>query len=333
MLLHRTVLGRAPLTTSLLVVAFALTCLFTIVRPEITAGFGTAMRFMFWFSHVSVGVFGILCASLFIKRLAHHNIHTFWLLILSGLLGTALVSPLFYLMESLFPFVTEDADDVLDAFAQRGAWAGILVEFIEVSPMLLCSWLMVNLPLIFTPYAGNNDFIEPPPRGADKGQSNCNEHIVNFIDKREEYERSEQGQSRHDPADKALQQHNQELQKQKQAFLNQLPAALGQDIISISSELHYLNVDTNNGRALVLGSIAKVAELFEDDGFLVHRSHWVSKVHVERVVIAGKDAYCCMSNKTSVPISRSKRKLVKAYFGTATKLNATQTSQAKSGMA
>jgi hypothetical protein len=48
MLVNGTVLGSAPIKTSLLFVAAFLSVLFTLVKPEASAGLGLLARFSFW---------------------------------------------------------------------------------------------------------------------------------------------------------------------------------------------------------------------------------------------------------------------------------------------
>jgi len=98
-------------------------------------------------------------------------------------------------------------------------------------------------------------------------------------------------------------------------FIDSLPAAIGQDIIAASSDLHYINVHTTKGKALVLGSLKYVAEVFGDEGMMTHRGRWIIKRHVERVKLGKDTAYCLMSNGLRVPISRSRRKTVSNEFG------------------
>lgn len=98
-------------------------------------------------------------------------------------------------------------------------------------------------------------------------------------------------------------------------FKARLPDVIGSDIVAISSDLHYLNVHTALGKALILGSLKACVEGFGEAGLLVHRSHWVAKSHVVRIVLARDEAYCLMSTGARVPISRRHRKAARACFG------------------
>jgi hypothetical protein len=181
-------------------------------------------------------------------------------------------------------------DSALDEFEQLGLVPELIAQSLETMPSLTIVWLLVNLPILLsstfindsdTRYKSNDEL--PPAR--------------------------EKARDQHRKDDNSKQ-----LDARKQ-FLLKLPENIGVEIMYVSSDLHYLNITTEKGTTLILGSIAKFAEIFDDDGFLVHRSHWVNKAYVERILISGKNALCVMNNGKTVPISRSKRKLLKAYFG------------------
>lgn len=232
---------------------------------------------------MSVSLIGIFIASVFVRRLAAANISNVWLILITGILASIVVSPGFVLIESMFSSLDRAPDSVLDEFAASGWPFALIVESIEVMPTLTITWFLVNIPILL-----NSTFIEDntPLDPADKSTK------TSTITPKDE---------------------QQDLAKQQ--FLAKLPKNIGKELMYISSDLHYLNVTTTKGNVLILGSINKVAEIFDEEGFLVHRSHWVNKKHVVRIVIAGSSAQCLMSNQKSIPVSRSKRKLLKAYFG------------------
>ena len=99
------------------------------------------------------------------------------------------------------------------------------------------------------------------------------------------------------------------------SFLDRLPAVIGRDIVAVSSDLHYLHVDTTRGRAMILGSLKDAAAALGDRGMLVHRAHWVAHAHVRRVQIAGPEAWCHLSTGQRVPVSRRRRRAVRDHYG------------------
>ncbi len=282
MLINNTVLGNAPFRTTLVVVSVFLTFLFTMMEPHSSQGLSFFPRLLFWLLQVATGMVGIVVASLLLRRISNRDFHLIVLLGITGTVGTLLAAPAFLLIDSWFPGVVEEPDSWIDEFAFQGPVQAILSEFLSVLPPLLTSWYIVNLPLLL-----NATFVKPSP-----------------------------------PDDPAPPEDAESLarNKLKEQFYSRLPTVIGNNIVSISSDLHYLNVTTTLGNSLILGSLSQVAEAFEEEGFLVHRSHWVHKNHVVKVYIAGNEAYCIMTNDAHIPISRSKRKLVKSYFGQTSRL-------------
>lgn len=96
-------------------------------------------------------------------------------------------------------------------------------------------------------------------------------------------------------------------------FLRRLPLEVRGALVRIEAQDHYLNVVTQNGRALVLLRLADaVAELAQVSGLHVHRSHWVKldavTAHRRR---AGRDTLV-MSDGAEIPVARGKRAAAKA---------------------
>jgi len=279
MVINKTVLGQAPFSVSISVVGMTLILLFTVMEPEASAGLDFWQRLLFWSGQIFTSLLGIILASFLIRRLATFALSDIWLVLLTGGVASLVVSPLFLVIENLFPALERLPDSALDEFAETGLLPDLLVQSVETMPSLTLAWVLVNLPILL-----NSTFIKT-------NNNDPNDHNP-------------------PPPVKDQKQHDERKQ-----FLEKLPTSIGRDIMYVSSDLHYLNVTTGLGNTLVLGSIAKFAEMFDDDGFLVHRSHWVNKAFVARIVISGNNALCVMQDGNTVPISRSKRKLVKAYFG------------------
>jgi len=101
------------------------------------------------------------------------------------------------------------------------------------------------------------------------------------------------------------------------AFLDLLPPRIGQDIIYIMSELHYLRVVTSKGYALVLYNLRDaIAELPRDKGFQPHRSYWVVSDHVQRLVTRDSKTWLHMNDGSHVPVSRRRLAEVRKQVGT-----------------
>ena len=290
MSINGTILGAAPIKTSMLIVSALLSVLFTLIKPEVSAGLGLLARFSFWVLHIGIGVLAILLASYCLRFWRLAQLPTVIALGVTGIIGAALAAPLYCVVELLYP--PELNTDWLDAFAARGWWQAILAEFIDVVPIMLMSWYAVNLPYL----------LNKP-------------HLIHEIE-------PEMADENIDELEKELQERKQRLEH----LYQRLPEVLGRDIVAISSDLHYLNVYTTLGKTMILGSLKYYAEALSDSGIQVHRSNWVAKKHIVKVYASSTDAYCLMTNGLKVAISRNKRKEVKTYFGQSIRDDVTVTS-------
>jgi hypothetical protein len=95
--------------------------------------------------------------------------------------------------------------------------------------------------------------------------------------------------------------------KQESRFLQELRSRASGDLISISSELHYLRVTTTDAEVMFLYNLKDaIEELPSDSGVQVHRSHWVSRAHVRELTKRNGNTECVLSNGKSLPVSRRK---------------------------
>ena len=103
--------------------------------------------------------------------------------------------------------------------------------------------------------------------------------------------------------------------------LQRLPPALGTDLIAAQSELQYVRIYTTLGDALVLGALKDVAEQRETEGQLVHRTWWVSNLHVRTLRRKGTQYVLTMDNGLEVPVSRRRQQGLIRQFGSSTTFN------------
>lgn len=282
---NSTLFGIAPMRATLPAAGVVLTALFVAMRPAATEGLDVLARSAFWALHIGIGLAGIYVASLVVRQSVFRRWPTALSVLVTGLIGAFIVAPLYLVVEAFMPVpAAQIPDDALDHFAARGPGQAVIVEYLEVVPAFVSAWFAINLPLLLRrgddesePSDGDDD---PSGRRASAGEA-------------------------------------EDVDDACRMFLDSLPRAVGRDIVSVSSDLHYLHVQTVNGRAMVLGNLRDVVQAFGDDGLLVHKSHWVCSRHVSRYTVAGQRAFCEMSSGAKVPVSRRKRKEVKAMFGAA----------------
>lgn len=107
------------------------------------------------------------------------------------------------------------------------------------------------------------------------------------------------------------------------ALLSKLPAAIGNDVIALETEDHYLRVHTIQGTALILMRMADAVTLLDPQlGAQVHRRWWVAESAVEDVHMQGQKLSLCLINNALVPVGRTFSAAVKARFANAPKISA-----------
>lgn len=95
------------------------------------------------------------------------------------------------------------------------------------------------------------------------------------------------------------------------AFINRLPKHLGQDLISLEAQDHYVQATTTQGNAMVLIRFGDaMAEMEGMAGLQVHRSWWVATRHVKALERKQSKLILTLSNDVRVPVSRSFAKAV-----------------------
>jgi DNA-binding LytR/AlgR family response regulator len=99
----------------------------------------------------------------------------------------------------------------------------------------------------------------------------------------------------------------EELVKTKM-FFDRLPQSLGQNILTISSADHYVQVRTEMGEALVLLSLKRAEEELEHyNGLRIHRGHWVAIDAVVQKVWRDARLFLRLKDGSELPVGRSYR--------------------------
>ena len=90
------------------------------------------------------------------------------------------------------------------------------------------------------------------------------------------------------------------------AFLKRIPARLGQNLLHLHMQDHYLEVHTDRGSDLLLMRFRDALREVEDlDGAQVHRSHWVARAALKRIGRRNGRTVLHLVNGTEVPVSRT----------------------------
>jgi len=99
------------------------------------------------------------------------------------------------------------------------------------------------------------------------------------------------------------------------SMIDAVPSSLGNDIIRVHAQDHYVEVVTTQGSAFLTEQFGDCVEKLEQlDGIQCHRSHWVSLAHVKDVVRSGSSYICTLSNGDEVPVSRRRYSKLKDHM-------------------
>lgn len=89
-------------------------------------------------------------------------------------------------------------------------------------------------------------------------------------------------------------------------LLERLPDRLGNNVIALKAEDHYVRVYTDRGSDLVLHRFSDaIRELGPESGIRVHRSYWVRPDAVQTVSSHGRGMLLTLSNELEVPVSQT----------------------------
>ncbi len=89
------------------------------------------------------------------------------------------------------------------------------------------------------------------------------------------------------------------------ALADRLPAEIGQDVIHLTMNDHYVTVVTTSGRCELLMRFTDAVEELGSRGMRVHRSHWIAFDHVEGWGKRDQRPVLRLTGGHTIPVSRS----------------------------
>lgn len=95
------------------------------------------------------------------------------------------------------------------------------------------------------------------------------------------------------------------------AWLDQLPAHLGRDLILLQAEDHYVRARTELGETLIRAKLADAANDLGDFGIRLHRSWWVARSAVRTYRHRNGAPVVILRNGTELPVGRTYRRSVR----------------------
>lgn len=99
-------------------------------------------------------------------------------------------------------------------------------------------------------------------------------------------------------------------------ILTLIPKDIGDNIIYMASEMHYLRIVTTKGEALELYSLHNAIEELNAlcTGIRTHRAFWVNKTHIDKLVGKPPHRNILTSQGYLVPVSRRQYSTVKSFL-------------------
>ena len=274
--------SAASITRYLSGAGIALWALVMALEPDVGLSAPWPYMALFWALQIGIGL-TVLQVTLYLLSQADKTAHwPLWILILgSGVLGSGLLAPLYWLigeglMVQTLGFDATDIDD-LDAQMTFGLSA-VIHEFGDIVGPVTAAWILVSWPRL--------QGLLPPL---------VKRHVL--VDGESINNTSVEGDPIHLPA-----------------WRDAIPYELGNDLIAVKSELQYLRVFTTQGSALVLGALREVEDGEGAAGMRVHRSWWVHINHVRRIREHDGYVICELSDGRQVPVSRRRKSDVISYF-------------------
>ena len=307
----------------------ALAMLFAVLEPPATRELVFPLALGFWLVHIGVGMLLAVGATALLSRNRLSGGWPAWIRVaLGGIAGSLAFAPFALAVDTLLPVPgSEVADDLLDQWEAGGGALALLAEWLQLAPSYLASWLLVNaIPLSVWPArevmvsdpaaslpvkesmqqagaalsAALRDAAAPAPALSVEAPVDLEAPPIDVPV---------------EPPSSVANTVDDSEARARDAFLAQLPPAIGTDLISIQADLHYLQIRTTRGRATVLASISTAEAALADSGLRVHRSYWIALRHVVRVARGARGTTIHLSDGSRVPVSRRRIALVEQRLG------------------
>ncbi len=284
--------GASSILRYLGVTGIALWLLVMALQPDV--GFTAPWLWMglFWLLQISSGLFILQSLLFLLSRSRHLQTLPLWALVAaSGVVGAALLTPLYWLIEELLTtavadFVLTIDDDELETRSGFGISA-LLKEFADLAGPVTAAWCLISLPRL--------QGLLPPV-------------LLHQVEKPGSTETTQ-------TAEKLATMLAEDVTRP--GWRNALPREMGDDVIAVKSELQYLRVWTNRGSTLVLGALQEVEDTEGQAGMRIHRSWWIHADHVRSVRRRADGLVCQLSDGREIPVSRRRKADVLARFGDA----------------
>lgn len=303
--------GPEGILRYLTIVGLTFLALVLTLEPDVGFTAPLPMRVLFWTLQIASGLVVLQWVlHLLTGRFGASRAPCWSLVLLSGLLGAVVLTPVYWLigeglMEGWLGYTAGAQEDSANSLGIHP----LIQEYLDIVGPVTTAWALICLPRLH--------WLMPPLL---HGQTRNSEGAPS----QEMLQAAAQLSDKVNPAIIGTSSPTPTAA----AWRERLPAELGSDVIAVRSELQYLRVWTTRGCALILGALADVESETAENGLRVHRSWWVAAGHVVSVRRTAASAVCLMSDGREVPVSRRRRAQVLARFGDAAQYRVEHASKA-----
>ena len=99
------------------------------------------------------------------------------------------------------------------------------------------------------------------------------------------------------------------------SIFSDIPHYLGDDLLSVSANDHYVVVGTAHGTVMLSRKFSDCLEKLKPfKGLQVNRSHWVRSKQVDQIKAKGSGYLCILSDGNAIPVSRRPHAELKLIF-------------------
>jgi hypothetical protein len=294
--------------TYLMGLASVVTVTLALMEPAGSEGLNLLMIAVFWSLHIfpATMVAWVISGWLFNLRIIK-NMSPWVLLVIAGAITGLLLVPVSVMLEWLFGILQETAPLSRSPSLSQVDWLNELKdEFLDVPLTTAGIWPVMNAFVIWCVSSMRDTAIDDPPHQTGTPGPSCTSQVqtsstVRDLPSGAGSERSEEGFAPKQVASKS----------QTSGLLGRLPTRIGQDIVLLEAQEHYLRVVTSSGEHLLLQGLSHaIAELERSgfDGVQIHRSVWVVWKHVGNVEVRKGAVSVSVSTGASWKISRRRAK-------------------------
>ena len=105
------------------------------------------------------------------------------------------------------------------------------------------------------------------------------------------------------------------VEPQLRSVFPDIPHNIGDDLLSVSANDHYVHVRTARGTVMLSKNFSDCLEKLKPfRGLQVHRSHWVRIKHVDQIKVKGSSYICILSDGSAIPVSRRRHAKLKLIW-------------------